>query len=140
MIEAVTSGKKISSCDLWQIKILSSLLNKRHFQDNLLADQSSLLLAPELLNSLLIKIKMKFNEKILKHKDALKSLMMGLKSFEKIEEIDELMQLANYTDLPLQFNVIHSSLLQFLFEFKKHRAFHQEIDFISNLWKIAAGN
>lgn len=144
MIEALNSKKCVSSIDLWQIKIFNSLIKKRHYQENQSVDFSSLLLAPELLSSLMIRLKMKLNEKVLQHKDSLKRILgeqslSFLKTLE-LPDIQELMQLACYIDLPLQFcsgahEIKQMNLLQFLFEFKKHRVYHQEIDFLANLWK-----
>lgn len=134
----MNSKKTITSSDLWQIKILNSLIKKRHFHENVV-DNSSLLLAPELLNSLLIRLKMKLNEKLSQNKDLLKKILTegNLTFLESLElsKVEELMQLANYTDFqPVRFNN-EMNLLKFIFEYKKHRINHQEIDFISNLWK-----
>lgn len=147
MIEVKNSKKCLSSNDLWQIKIFNSLIKRRHYQDhshnNHLVDYSSILLSPELLKSLLIRLKMKLNEEVLLHKDLLKRILSEqnldfVKSLD-FSNIQELMQLASYIDLPLQLcngtqEIKQLNLLQFLIEFKKHRAYHQEIDFLFNLW------
>lgn len=141
MIERIRSGKVLSSTDLWQLKIFNSIIKKRHFQEIISTDVNSLLLAPELLNSLLIRLKMKLDEKLKQHKDLLKKILSN-GNFSVIETLDlknveEIMQILSYTDLPIHLlREFHQlNLLKFLFEYKKHRIHHQEIDFMSNLWK-----
>lgn len=139
-IESIAKGNLLKSTDLWQIKILNVLMKKRHFQDILPTDFGSLLLAPELLNSLLIKIKMMLERELLKHKAMLKRLsneanLNFLQSFD-LTSIHRLMQLANYTDLPLQLGTPSPmNLIQFLIGFRS-QCYHYETDFISNIWKI----
>jgi hypothetical protein len=141
----ITTQRNVTSIDLWQVKILNCLMRKRHFEENLNGDPNSLLLSPELLNSLLVKIRMQLNDAISTHKELLKKLIheQNLNFIEKLDmaSAEQLLQLATYTDLPLNMSndsqdISQMNLLQFVFEFKKHQLHHHETDFISNLWKI----
>lgn len=115
-------------------------MKKRHFQEVLPTDVGSLLLAPELLNSLMKKIEMMLDKKNSQNKDMLKkilsekdlSFLQGL----DIKSIEHLMLMADYGDIPLQLcerELKPMNLLQFLFEFKKNQL--GTTNFISNFWK-----
>lgn len=115
-------------------------MKKRHFQEILPADFGSLLLAPELLNSLLIKLKMILNNRITLNKDMLKRLSSDFSFLNNLDmtSIEQLMLLANYTDLPIHMAPLTSmNMLEFLIAFKSRaQPYHHETDFNTNLCKI----
>lgn len=120
-------------------------MHYKSLQINPVQDQSSCLLSHEILRSLLAKVNIILNERLVQQKHLVKQFFFSkdldfLQDF-CVQATNELMLFAIYYDLPLNLfgealNIGGMNLLQFLVEFKKRDFKQKEPQFISNLWKI----
>jgi hypothetical protein len=134
--------KKVTSADLWQLKIMNALMNTH--QDRLKINHSkSSLISTEIISSLLIRVNNLMKVKLEERKTLLRKLISA-KDLNFLHEIsssvvEELVMLADFYDLPLNLidssavNVQHMNLMQFLMDFKK---LNRDSEFVINLWKM----
>lgn len=137
--------KSSSSCtDIWQLKIMSSLVKKQQKIEN--GSDNTALLSMEILNSLLTRFKMIMDGKLKKRKPMLRNFLAE-KNLSFLQErcvasIQELVQLIVFFDLPLNFfneplNLSNINIIQFMYEIK-NRFTNVELsaDFMITLWNI----
>lgn len=141
----MTNKTNIRSSDVWQLKLLTCLMQNKLFPMSSSQEQSNSLVSVEIVRSLLTKTKMIMNEKMNEQKHVVKQLLFAkdlnfLQDF-CMQSVSDLMLLATYYDLPLNIfndslNVAKLSMIQFIVEFKKRDFQHKETEFISSLWKM----
>lgn len=137
--------KSSSSCtDIWQMKIMSSLVKKQQKIEG--GSDNTALLSMEILNSLLTRFKMIMDGKLKKRKPMLRNFLAE-KNLNFLQErcvasIQELVQLVVFFDLPLNFfnellNLENINIIQFMYELK-NRFTNVELsaDFMITLWNI----
>lgn len=124
---------------------MNALVKKQQISEGSTVE-SGALLSNEVLNSLLVRFKMIMQQRMKDRKYLLRNFLVE-KNLNFLQDycapsIQELVQLAVFFDLPLNFlpdplNLTNVSLVQFMFEIKKRQiANPPSTDFILNLWNL----
>jgi hypothetical protein len=139
--QALNDDKPISSNEIWQLKLFRMLMGHK-----LMKQEAKLsMVLPEILKSLLLKIKVTTNKQIIEQKRILKQIIVqnNLDFLQRMDmaTVAKILMLANYFELPLAlyhtYNPVKNvNVLQFLLEFKKRHPTNEDSEFPLNLWKI----
>jgi len=133
-----------NSTDLWQLKIMSVLVKKQLANASATTDSISIL-SIEILNSLLMRLKMLMSRRMKERKHVLRTFLaernLNFVTDFCLSSLQELIQLVIYFGLSLNFleeplNLENVNLMQFMYELKKRQGVSLDPEFAINLWKL----